>query len=64
MIPITSACTICCAAEGHSVALVDIPGFNGTYHSDVKALTDVVNFLAQIYLDNLKLAGVNTSTES
>ncbi|RTE85285.1 hypothetical protein BHE90_000172 [Fusarium euwallaceae] len=45
-------------AGGHSVALIDTPGFDDTYRSDTEVLTDVAYFLAQVYSNNLKLAGI------
>ncbi|KAH7254770.1 hypothetical protein B0J15DRAFT_595194 [Fusarium solani] len=50
MTPLTSLCTSCYTAEGHSVALVDTPSFDDMYRSDTEALTDVIYFLAQTYL--------------
>ncbi|RSM19457.1 hypothetical protein CDV31_001617 [Fusarium ambrosium] len=35
-------------AGGHSVALIDTPGFDDTYRSDTEVLTDVAYFLAQL----------------
>ncbi|KAM0430071.1 hypothetical protein ACHAPT_006077 [Fusarium lateritium] len=43
---------------GHSVALVDTPGFGDTCRSDTDVLTDMAYFLAQVYSNNFRLAGI------
>ncbi|GJJ78405.1 hypothetical protein EMPS_10764 [Entomortierella parvispora] len=49
---------VICEISGHPVMILDTPGFDDTHRSDTEVLTEVADYLASLYENGFRVAGI------